>query len=202
MSTNPQPEVSEVPLPGRAEQNVFEFGRQLMRRRKQCCLTLRDVSERTGLSAGHISKIERDVAVPTLPVLGRLCAVLDLNPAELFAALPGSGESSSSADAGKRRLEADHPVLNLELSPDNAVSLAAPEATAAVLVRVEAGQAKITSGPDVRTLRAGEGTLILTAGTVRIAHHGIGPAPARLRLSFFAGAQLDIIGTNPPDSGS
>lgn len=197
MSTNTQQEVSEFSRRDRGEPNVFELGRHLMRRRKQCYLTLRDVSERTGLSAGHISKIERDLALPTLPVLGRLCDALDLNPAELFAASPG-GESSSFASAGKGRLEADHPGLHLELLPANAVSLAAPEATAAVMVRGESGQAKITSGPEARTLRAGEGMLILTSGTFHITHHSPGPAPARLRISFFAGTQLDIIGASPP----
>ncbi|BCW44737.1 helix-turn-helix transcriptional regulator [Arthrobacter sp. StoSoilB5] len=200
MSPNTQPKVSDVGRPGRVEPNVFELGRHLMRRRKQCYLTLRDVADRTGLSAGHISKIERDVALPTLPVLGRLCDALNLHPADVFAALPGSGESSSFAVAGQRGLEADHPGLNLELLPDNAVSLAAPEATAAVMVRVESGQTKITSGPEVRTLRAGEGTLLLNSGTFHITHHSPGPLPVRLRISFFAGTQLDIIGANPPGS--
>lgn len=199
MCLKTSPEVGEAMQSGEAEPKFVEVGRHLKRRRKERYLTLRDVSELTGLSAGHISRIERDVAVPSLPVLGRLCAALDLNPADLFAGLPEGREPAPLVSAERHQPAADYPDLNLELLPRNALSLTAPEATAAVMVRVEQGQAKVSSNQGERILLAGEGMIILNTGALHVAHH-TGTAQACLRIGFFAGTRFDVIGMTPPDA--
>lgn len=61
------------------------IGAALRRWRKNRGLTLQAVADRTGLSIGYLSQIERDLASPTLDNLWRICQVLNIPIHRLFA---------------------------------------------------------------------------------------------------------------------
>lgn len=54
-----------------------QFGHVVKRIRKRAGLSLREVSVRCGISAMHISRVERGVVSPTLGVMNQLAAGLD-----------------------------------------------------------------------------------------------------------------------------
>lgn len=61
-----------------------EVGARLRRRRKALHLTLKEVAERTGLTEGYLSQVERDQANASVRTLQRLCEVLKLTVGDLF----------------------------------------------------------------------------------------------------------------------
>ncbi|MFI5658272.1 helix-turn-helix domain-containing protein [Streptomyces sp. NPDC051684] len=61
-----------------------EVGARLRRRRKALQLTLKEVAERTGLTEGYLSQVERDQANASVRTLQRLCEVLKLTVGDLF----------------------------------------------------------------------------------------------------------------------
>src|SRR5258706_1603277 len=60
-----------------------ELGRRIKLLRISRGLTLKDLEERGGISATHVSEIERGKASPTVGALGRIARALDLRPATL-----------------------------------------------------------------------------------------------------------------------
>src|SRR5882762_9207727 len=62
-----------------------ELGRRIKLLRIARGLTLKDLEERGGISATHVSEIERGKASPTVGALGRIARALDLRPATLVA---------------------------------------------------------------------------------------------------------------------
>lgn len=64
--------------------SAADIGARLRRRRRALQLTLRDVADRSGLTEGYLSQIERDRANASVRALQRLCAVLKLNVGDLF----------------------------------------------------------------------------------------------------------------------
>ncbi len=60
-----------------------ELGRRIKMLRVARGLTLKDLEERGGISATHVSEIERGKASPTVGALGRIARALDLRPAAL-----------------------------------------------------------------------------------------------------------------------
>lgn len=84
--------------------------------RKRAGLSLRDVSEVTGLSASYISSIERGAAAPSIASLQKLGAAFDTNAISL---MDGSYAAPNSlvVRAGERRvLDSDHGVRIEDLS--------------------------------------------------------------------------------------
>ena len=67
------------------------LGEQVRNIRKKRGITLKELAEKTGLSIGYISQIERDLTDPSLSTLRKLSAALDI-PTYLFM----GGESSTS----------------------------------------------------------------------------------------------------------
>jgi len=67
---------SRDPSPG-------ELGRRIKMLRVSRGLTLKDLEERGGISATHVSEIERGKASPTVGALGRIARALGLRPATL-----------------------------------------------------------------------------------------------------------------------
>lgn len=67
------------------------IGPKLRRRRRQLDLTLSQIAERSGCSESMVSKIETMRVNPSLTLLRRLAAALDLNVALLFDDAPASG---------------------------------------------------------------------------------------------------------------
>ncbi len=58
---------------------ALALGGLLRKRRKQMELTLKVLSDRAGVSAGYLSLIERDMAVPSLGTLAQLADALDVS---------------------------------------------------------------------------------------------------------------------------
>ena len=66
------------------------LGEHVRNMRKKRGITLKELAEKTGLSIGYISQIERDLTDPSLSTLRKLSAALDI-PTYLFM----GGESST-----------------------------------------------------------------------------------------------------------
>ncbi|OGF16714.1 MAG: hypothetical protein A2W00_14565 [Candidatus Eisenbacteria bacterium RBG_16_71_46] len=75
-ASNPAPFLSRDPSPS-------ELGRRIKLLRISRGLTLKDLEERGGISATHVSEIERGKASPTVGALGRIALALGLRPATL-----------------------------------------------------------------------------------------------------------------------
>ena len=81
--------------------NAPTLGCRLRDRRKALGLTLAQVADAAGLTAGFISQIERDLATPSLTSLTNVARVLDLDPAAFLMQPPDPGAASAVADAGR-----------------------------------------------------------------------------------------------------
>ncbi len=77
-----------VSAPGAATQSAsaVELGRRIKRLRIDRGLTLKDLEARGGISATHVSEIERGKASPTVGALGRIALALGVRPALLVPA--------------------------------------------------------------------------------------------------------------------
>lgn len=53
--------------------------------RKEKNLTLKELSEKTGLSIGYLSNLERNISSPTLEYMQRICEILGVSITELLA---------------------------------------------------------------------------------------------------------------------
>lgn len=63
--------------------SAVELGRRIKLLRIARGMTLKDLEERGGISATHVSEIERGKASPTIGALGKIAAALGLRPATL-----------------------------------------------------------------------------------------------------------------------
>lgn len=66
-------------------EGVIQVGAALRRWRKDRGLTLQGLADRTGLSIGYLSEVERDLVSPTLDNLWRICKALDVPIHRFFA---------------------------------------------------------------------------------------------------------------------
>ncbi len=80
---SPAAHVVEAPGPSPRDPSPVELGRRIKMLRIARGLTLKDLEERGGISATHVSEIERGKASPTVGALGRLALALGLSPATL-----------------------------------------------------------------------------------------------------------------------
>ncbi|MFN8586282.1 MAG: cupin domain-containing protein [Candidatus Eisenbacteria bacterium] len=71
--------------PATSGQSSFavELGRRIKRLRVDRGLTLKDLEARGGISATHVSEIERGKASPTVGALGRIAVALGVKPSQL-----------------------------------------------------------------------------------------------------------------------
>ena len=69
----------------------LELGARIRAIRQARQLTLRDVSERAGVTESFLSQVERDVTSPSIATLQRIARALDLSIAQLFAEEPETG---------------------------------------------------------------------------------------------------------------
>jgi transcriptional regulator with XRE-family HTH domain len=67
------------------------LGARLRSLRQARRLTLRDVSQRAGVTESFLSQVERDVTSPSIATLQRIARALDLSIAQLFAEEPETG---------------------------------------------------------------------------------------------------------------
>jgi transcriptional regulator with XRE-family HTH domain len=63
---------------------IGQLGERLRAAREARRLTLEVVAERSGLTKGYVSKVERNQATPSVAVLIKLCTALDLSIGDLF----------------------------------------------------------------------------------------------------------------------
>ena len=65
-------------------QNLIRLGMAIKTVRKEKNMTLKDLSEKTGLTGGLLSKIENFRTVPSLPVLVNIANALGTTPSQLL----------------------------------------------------------------------------------------------------------------------
>src|SRR5881398_701980 len=71
-------EVKDMNKPTRGLVNTEELGRAVKRRREQLGLSLRDVAQKTGVSASTLSRIENGTGKPDADNIARLTSWLDV----------------------------------------------------------------------------------------------------------------------------
>jgi transcriptional regulator with XRE-family HTH domain len=76
-------ELAPPPTLSPRDPSATELGRRIKLLRISRGLTLKDLEERGGISATHISEIERGKASPTVGALGRIARALGMRPATL-----------------------------------------------------------------------------------------------------------------------
>jgi transcriptional regulator with XRE-family HTH domain len=81
-SATPAADAAAVPLDA-ADPQPVELGRRIKMLRITRGMTLKDLEERGGISATHVSEIERGKASPTVGALSRIAMALDVRPATL-----------------------------------------------------------------------------------------------------------------------
>ena len=160
------------------ESKIDDIGRQIATRirleRDARGWALAELAERSGVSKGTISKIERAEVSPTAVILVRLAAAFDLTLAGLLLRAEEGGEPdrvSRAADqpvwrdpaSGYLRRQilarADHPVevVQVELPPGQRVTLPASSyAHIRQAVWLQSGQLAITDGGQRHLLEAGD----------------------------------------------
>jgi transcriptional regulator with XRE-family HTH domain len=100
------------------------IGRQLRLRRKVRGLSLQEVAERSGVSIGQLSQIERGLSAPSLRSLGAVCRALDMPLGWLFhgPANDPADESGTIVRAKSRRtMDLGHKGMVKQLLTPDAV---------------------------------------------------------------------------------
>ncbi len=103
---------------------VTDLGRRIREKREGSGLTLRQVSEATGLSTSMLSLVERGQTSPSIGTLVSICDALSITMASLFSSgvevrpvvIRSSETMSHSADGVTRRIVLDDRALGLEVS--------------------------------------------------------------------------------------
>lgn len=142
------------------------IGIQLRQRRRVKGLTLIELSQRSGLSVGLLSQIERGISSPSLKSMTQICTALGIPMSWLF----DSGPTENPAEKGlvvrrgsRRRLDlGTYGVTKELLSPDLGGEMQI------YLVSIRPGG---QSGPETYTHRGEEGGLVL-AGTLELTVDG------------------------------
>ena len=92
----------------------IRVGARLRARRLERGLTITEVAERAGLTAGFISQLERDLTSASLSSLYRICAVLELRVGDLIDDVP-AGRLIRREEQARRSLalgDAEHLLLS------------------------------------------------------------------------------------------
>jgi len=96
------------------EAGEIRVGARLRARRQERGLTIAEVAERAGLTAGFISQLERDLTSVSLSSLYRICAALDLRVGNLIDDVP-AGRLIRRDEQARRSLamgDAEHLLLS------------------------------------------------------------------------------------------
>lgn len=64
--------------------DISHLGERIRERRKKKMMTIKVLSEYTGVSAGHLSMLEQNKATPNIENLIRICEVLNISIAEIL----------------------------------------------------------------------------------------------------------------------
>lgn len=81
----------------------MNLGQAIRQLRKQKGLTLSELAEQTGSYVGNLSRIERDLANPSLELLYRISGALGYSVADIFLA---TGDQQASQDTSQVALNA------------------------------------------------------------------------------------------------
>lgn len=147
-----------------------ELGRRIKLLRVSRGLTLKDLEERGGISATHVSEIERGKASPTVGALGRIARALGMRPATLVepsvlpdvTVLRSVERSSRRFQWGAATLEAvTDPVQNGTLS---AQMLTLPIGREPALTHHHEGEEWATVLSGVAEIRVEEQSFVLREG--------------------------------------
>ncbi len=79
--------------PARALVNTEELGRAVKRRREELGLSLRDVADKTSVSASTLSRIENGTGKPDADNIARLTAWLEVPVERILSARPAQDDS-------------------------------------------------------------------------------------------------------------
>jgi transcriptional regulator with XRE-family HTH domain len=82
--------------------NGYSFGTRIRHLREAMDLSLRDLAERSGVSAPMLSQVERGETSPTLSVAERIAGGLELNLSQLLRLDEGDGVSVVRAEERRR----------------------------------------------------------------------------------------------------
>jgi transcriptional regulator with XRE-family HTH domain len=96
------------------ETGELRVGERLRARRRELGLTITEVAERAGLTAGFISQLERDLTSASLSSLYRICAVLGIRVGNLVDDVP-AGRLIRREEQARRSLamgDAEHLLLS------------------------------------------------------------------------------------------
>jgi transcriptional regulator with XRE-family HTH domain len=96
------------------ETGELRVGTRLRARRRELGLTISEVAERAGLTAGFISQLERDLTSASLSSLYRICAVLEIRVGNLVDDVP-AGRLIRREEQARRSLamgDAEHLLLS------------------------------------------------------------------------------------------
>jgi quercetin dioxygenase-like cupin family protein/DNA-binding Xre family transcriptional regulator len=119
------PTVNDVTALVLSDPSPAELGRRIKLFRISRGLTLKDLEERGGISATHVSEIERGKASPTVGALGRIAQALGLRPATLveprmlpeIAIMRAAERSTRRVHCGRAMVEAvSDPVQGAAMS--------------------------------------------------------------------------------------
>src|SRR5258708_25620616 len=97
--------------------NTEELGRAIRRRRIELSLSLRDVADKTGVSASTLSRIENGTGKPDADNIARLAAWLDMPMERVLSGRHADGEATaaviyypheSTPEIVEAHLRADH----------------------------------------------------------------------------------------------
>ena len=94
----------------------IELGRKIKQERLRRGLTLKDIEAKVGISATHLSEVERGKSSPTVGVLEKIARALGTRPALLIDAASGQPLSHTSPDRRRTVLTPDGSVRTESLS--------------------------------------------------------------------------------------
>ena len=95
------------------ESATAEVGPRVKALREAMDLSLRDLSERSGVSAPMLSQVERGETSPTLAVAARIATGLDLSLSQLLRLDEGRNVAITRSGQGRRRRRRGHEVEEL-----------------------------------------------------------------------------------------
>lgn len=162
----------ELAMPPRAlrDPSPVELGHRIKMLRVSRGLTLKDLEARGGISATHVSEIERGKASPTIGALGRIALALGLRPATLVEPLSQPEVCIMRADAreglrvqwGMATLE---PVTGPGACPTmGALLVRLPIGREPSLIHRHEGEEWVTVMSGVAEIRIGERAAVLREG--------------------------------------
>lgn len=82
--------------------SLLAMGAEVRQLRKARQMTLKDLSETSGVSLSHLSTIERGMSQPSIEALNAIADSLSVTPDWFFVRRPGAGQWSRPMSSGHR----------------------------------------------------------------------------------------------------